>query len=140
MVGLDTSTIDDNSYWGYLAIIGSSISYGAAAHIARRVTTGIAGPVAAAGMLSWSTLWMAILVIAFAGPAPVSLQTSTMVSVLALGVFCSTIAYIVYFAILRRAGANNLSLVTMMIPPGALIIGAVFLGERFGLPTFWALA
>jgi drug/metabolite transporter (DMT)-like permease len=37
--------------------------------------------------------------------------------------------YIVYFALLARAGATNGLLVTLLIPPSALLLGAIFLAE-----------
>ena len=42
-------------------------------------------------------------------------------------------AYLLYFAILKQAGAANLTLVTIIIPPFALILDAVALGEMVSL-------
>ena len=41
-------------------------------------------------------------------------------------------AYILYFRIMQAAGATNTSLVTLLVPPSAILLGAVFLGERLG--------
>ena len=140
MVGVETADLGARVSWGYLAVIGASVAYACAVHSTRRVTVGIPGPVAAAGMLSMSTLWMIPVAVLLGDPLPVSVRPSTLGAVLLLGVFGSAIAYIVYFAILKRAGPTNLTLVAMMIPPSALILGAVFLDERFGANDFAGLA
>lgn len=41
----------------------------------------------------------------------------------------TALAYILYFAILARAGATNLLLVTLLTPVGALLLGHLVLGE-----------
>ena len=53
----------------------------------------------------------------------------TVWSLVALAVFGTALAYIVFFKILVRAGASNVMLVTLLIPVTALILGNVFLGE-----------
>ena len=50
-------------------------------------------------------------------------------SLLALAVFGTALAYIVFFRILVRAGASNVMLVTLLIPVTALLLGNLFLGE-----------
>jgi drug/metabolite transporter (DMT)-like permease len=61
-------------------------------------------------------------------------------SVVALGVPGTALAYLLFFALITRAGASYASLVTYLIPPIALAYGAVFLGERFGATAFGGLA
>ena len=140
MIGVETADIGSRSMWSYLAIIGSSISYAFAAHAGRRVAAGIRGPVAVAGMLTMSTLWMLPVMLLFGDPLPERIAWSTTASVAALGILGASVAYLVYFRILKRAGATNLMLVTMMIPPLSVVLGALFLGEAFGLNDFGGLA
>jgi drug/metabolite transporter (DMT)-like permease len=47
----------------------------------------------------------------------------------ALAVFGTAVAYIVFFKILVRAGASNVMLVTLLLPVTALALGNVFLNE-----------
>lgn len=140
LVGVETFAFGPQTVWGYLAVIGASVSYGFAAQAARRLMGGIPGPVMATGMLTMSTLWMIPAAVWIGAPLPASISAPTVLSVLLLGILCSAVAYIVYFAILRRAGATNLMLVTMIIPPGTLLLGAAFLNERFGANDFAGLA
>ena len=48
----------------------------------------------------------------------------------ALAVLSTALAYVIFFRLLRDAGAVNVALVTFLIPLSAVALGAVFLGER----------
>ncbi|MCD6034039.1 MAG: protein of unknown function transrane [Thermomicrobiales bacterium] len=50
-------------------------------------------------------------------------------ALIALALVSAAAGYIVYFEVLSRAGATNVLLVTLLIPPSALLLGALFLGE-----------
>jgi drug/metabolite transporter (DMT)-like permease len=50
-------------------------------------------------------------------------------AVVGLALLSTALAYVVYFRLLRSAGATNLLLVTLLIPPSALLLGATVLGE-----------
>jgi drug/metabolite transporter (DMT)-like permease len=64
----------------------------------------------------------------------------TIAAILVLGFVGTAIAYLLFFALIQRAGANYATLVTYLVPPIALAYGATFLGESFGLTAFAALA
>jgi drug/metabolite transporter (DMT)-like permease len=64
----------------------------------------------------------------------------TIASILVLGFVGTAIAYLLFFALIQRAGANYATLVTYLVPPIALAYGAIFLGESFGVTAFAALA
>ncbi|HUW64912.1 MAG TPA: DMT family transporter [Spirochaetia bacterium] len=57
-----------------------------------------------------------------------------------LGLLCTALAYIIYFRILKVAGATNVLLVTLLIPVSALILGITILGERFQYEDFLGMA
>jgi drug/metabolite transporter (DMT)-like permease len=61
-------------------------------------------------------------------------------SVVVLGILGTAVAYLLFFALVRGAGAAYASLVTYLCPPVALVYGAVFLDERFGTAAFGGLA
>jgi drug/metabolite transporter (DMT)-like permease len=64
----------------------------------------------------------------------------TVASILVLGIVGTAFAYLLFFALIRDAGAPYATLVTYLVPPVALAYGAIFLGERFGATAFAALA
>jgi drug/metabolite transporter (DMT)-like permease len=61
-------------------------------------------------------------------------------SVLVLGVVGTGLAYILFYAILRGAGASRSILVTYLVPGAAVAYGAVFLGEPLRATALIGLA
>ena len=51
-------------------------------------------------------------------------------AVVALALISTAFAYILYFNLIAEAGATNASLVTLIVPASAILLGAIFLGER----------
>jgi drug/metabolite transporter (DMT)-like permease len=60
-------------------------------------------------------------------PAPV------IAAILALALISTAFAYLVFFRVLSIAGATSASLVTLLVPPAAILLGIVFLGETLTL-------
>ncbi len=115
-----------------LAILGAALSYGIAAVFGRRFAKmGVAPMATAAGQLAASSLILAPICLIvdrpWTLPAP---SADVMLSVLGLALVCTALAYVMYFRLLARAGATNLSLVTFLVPVSAILLGAIFLGER----------
>ena len=70
----------------------------------------------------------------FTDGVPVMALTSEVwASLVALAIASTAVAYLLYFRILVRAGSANLMLVTVLIPPIAITLSVVFLGEKLGL-------
>lgn len=111
------------------AVLLAAFSYGCAGVFGRRF--GTTPPIlTAAGMTSASSLML--LPLSFLIDQPWHLPvpgTSTILAVLGFATLSTALAYILYFAILKRAGASNLLLVTFLIPVSAILLGVGFLGE-----------
>ncbi|MFJ6327156.1 MULTISPECIES: DMT family transporter [unclassified Rhizobium] len=119
--------------WAVLLPILAAISYGFAAIHAKRFK-GIAPPVVAAGQLTGSSLIM--LPVALIVDQPWNLPmppASAIAAILGLALLSTAFAYILFFRIMALAGATNTSLVTLLVPPFAMLLGFLFLGERLGL-------
>jgi drug/metabolite transporter (DMT)-like permease len=80
-------------------------------------------------MVTGSTARMLPLVVLRDGLPTPDLSWATWAAVGGLAVLSTALAYALYFAILVRAGAANLLLVTLLIPPFAIGLGVAFLGE-----------
>lgn len=117
--------------WGQLAIVGAAVSYAVSSVFARRMGRFSLSPlVMSAGQTTSAALVM--LPAAFAIDAPLSLPMPDREVVLAMLAYAlpgTVLAYVLYFAIIRRAGATNTVLVTVMVPVVALFVGAFYLGE-----------
>ena len=57
-------------------------------------------------------------------------------AILALALVCTAFAYILYFRLIDAAGATNALLVTLLVPPTAILLGAVVLGEQLTIGQF----
>ena len=54
---------------------------------------------------------------------------TTWLAVVALAVFSTSLAYVFYYALIRRAGGTNTILVTLLIPVGGVFLGWAVLDE-----------
>lgn len=54
---------------------------------------------------------------------------SALGAIVALALVCSAFAYVLYFQLIDSAGATNATLVTLLVPPVAILLGAVFFAE-----------
>lgn len=114
--------------WGQLAVLGAALSYALAGIFGRRLTA-LPSLVAAAGMLTASSAVSLPAALILEGLPQTLPNGHVLLSVLALALISTAMAYLVYFRLLARAGAGNLLLVTFLIPPSALILGVLVLGE-----------
>ncbi|MDR3517592.1 MAG: DMT family transporter [Azospirillaceae bacterium] len=57
-----------------------------------------------------------------------------------IALFSTALAYLIYFRIIRTAGATNVALVTLLLPIGALLLGATFLDETITMTALGGMA
>ena len=119
--------------WAKFALIGASLSYAVALMVARRFK-GVPSPVIATGQLTASTIIMIPIVLFTYGPAGLfAASPPVWAAVFALALLSTAFAYILYFNLVASAGATNASLVTLIVPASAILLGILFLGERLEL-------
>ncbi|WFR99496.1 DMT family transporter [Rhizobium tumorigenes] len=118
--------------WALLLPIVAAMSYGLAGVYSKRFK-GIPAPVTAAGQLTGSSLIMLPVSLLVDQPWTLAMPPmQTIAAIVALALLSTAFAYILYFRIMTLAGATNTSLVTLLVPPSAILLGFVFLGERLG--------
>lgn len=119
--------------WAKFALIGAAISYAIALIVARRFR-GMPSTLVATGQVSTSTVIMIpVALLANGTSGMVDLSALAWLSVLALALLSTSLGYLLYFTIIARAGATNASLVTLIVPMSAILLSAIFLGERLHL-------
>ncbi len=136
--GVDALSGLSSSLWAQLAILGAALSYGIAAVYARRFRAmGVDPVVGAMGQVCASSMLLLPAMI-WNDWAGVSAMPSLWVtfSVVLLAVLSTAWAYILYFRLLDEAGATNASLVTLLIPVFAILLGGLILGETLALSHF----
>ena len=125
-----------------LACLGAALSYAAASIFGRRFRRmGIAPMVSATGQISASVVFMVPLALVVDQPWTLPMPSAPALGALvALGLFSTALAYIIYFRILSVAGATNLALVTFLIPLSAILLGVLLLGEHLDARHFAGMA
>jgi drug/metabolite transporter (DMT)-like permease len=121
---------------GQLACLLAAASYGVSYVYMRRFITGRGvSPLA----LAASQLAIAAVLLALTAPVtargPVTLTTAVTLSILALGVLGTGIAYILNYRLIADEGATTASTVTYLLPVVAVVLGIIVLSE----PISWTL-
>jgi len=118
---------------GELACLLAALSYGFAVHFARRFEGVTPANKALGQLVASSVVLLPLMLIVdqpWSLPAP---SAAGWVALVGIAVPCTALAYLLFFDLIARAGANNTALVTLLVPVSALLLGAVVLGE----PVTW---
>ena len=132
MVGADALGGLGADFWAQLCALGAAFSYGFASVFGRRFRELRVDPVmVATGQVTMSSLVLWPIALWIDGTQDiVNMSLNAALSMFGLAVLCTSFAYILYFRILERAGATNISLVTFLVPISAIILGVLVLGEQ----------
>lgn len=119
------------SGWAVLACLLACLCYGLSASYTKRHLAGVPSLVAATGSQLGATL-------ALAAPTywlwPAQAPSSrAWLALMAVGILCTGLAYILYFRLLERLGPAKAMTVTFLVPVFALLYGSLFLQETLTL-------
>jgi drug/metabolite transporter (DMT)-like permease len=132
LVGFDPSVLHVGAYGAVAMSLLGALFYGVSSTYAR--TARQVDPFANAHGSMWAaTLLLTPAVPFFAHSAPVS--PLLIVSVVALGVLCSGVAYLLYFRLIADIGPPSALTVTFLVPVFGVVWGHLFLHEPVGLAT-----
>jgi drug/metabolite transporter (DMT)-like permease len=117
-----------------LACLLACVCYGISASYTKRYLTGMPPLVTAAGSQMGASLGLALPAIWF-WPAQMP-GTQAWLALLAVGVLCTGVAYIIFFRLIANAGPPRALTVTFLVPVFAVLYGVLLLGEHV---TPWML-
>jgi len=125
-----------------LACITASLSYAFAAVWARRFRRiGVSPMSVTTGQLTAGALMMLPLALLVDQPWTQPLPPLTAWgAIIALALLCTALGYVLYFKLIETAGATNALLVTLLVPPFAIMFGTLFLNEVLAPQDFIGLA
>ena len=135
-IGLENFKNFDLRSLAQLAVIGGTVAYAVAGVWARKNLVGMPPQLAAEGMLTGATVIMLPLVYFVEGLPTFDLQPRTLVAIGYYAVIATAAAYLLYYRVLAMAGSGNLMLVTLLVAPIAITLGAVVLGEKLSANAF----
>lgn len=125
-----------------IACLVACLSYAVAAVWARRYKAmGISPLTVTTGQLTAGALVM--LPLSLVADKPWSLPMPPLGAwgaITALALLCTAFAYVLYFRLIDSAGATNAMLVTLLVPPVAILLGGLFLHEALSAQDFIGLA
>ncbi len=125
-----------------LAVIGAAVSYSCATVFGRRFKAmGISPLDTAVGQVTASTI--ILLPVVWWIDKPLQLANPSLqvwLSILALAIFSTAFAYILFFRILSSSGATNVVLVTFLAPVTASLLGWLMLDEQLQAKHFIGMA
>src|ERR671910_195813 len=119
------------------AMLAASLSYALGAVYAKRTFTGATPMTIAIGQLTVASM----LILPLAGVSlpderPTAVET---LSVLALALLSTAVAYMLYFRLIENVGPTSTSTVTLLVPLFGLLFGVLILDEPVGLGTLAGL-
>lgn len=132
LVGFDHVTSRPGALVAVAAALVAAFSYSVASQYARSAPS--VEPFANAHGSMWAAALLVLPVLPFF-PASATPTPAVMGAVVALGVLCSGIAYILYFGLIERVGTTSALTVTFLNPVFGILWGALFLGEPVGWHT-----
>ena len=115
------------SGWAIVACLVATLCYGIAASFTKRFLGGLPPLVTATGSQLGATLGLALPAL-WLWPAKMPGGTAWL-ALLAVGVLCTGVAYILYFRLIEQAGPARALAVTFLVPVFALVYGVLLLGE-----------
>ena len=113
--------------WAVLAVLLACLCYGIAASYTKRYLSGLPALVTSTGSQLGASLGLALPTL-WLWPQRTPSATAWL-ALLALGVMCTGIAYILYFRMIENLGPARALTVTFVIPVFAVIYGVILLGE-----------
>ena len=128
-IGLRQFSNLNPSNLGQVAILAGTLSYAFAAIWARIHMSALPPQIAAAGMLTGSAILMTPVMLLVDGVPTFTLPLQTWLAIAYYALLATAGAYLLYYRVLQQAGSGNVLLVTLIIPPIAILMGALVRDE-----------
>jgi drug/metabolite transporter (DMT)-like permease len=124
-----------------LACVMAALSYALAAVWARRFRSmGVSPLSVTTGQLTAGALMMLPLALLVDQPWTQAIPPlGAWGAIVALALLCTAFGYVLYFRLIETSGATNALLVTLLVPPVAIVLGALFLDEALAAQDFLGL-
>lgn len=129
LVGIDAIG-DPGEFLGAIAVLGAALSYGLGAMYAKNKFSGAGVPPLVISLFTCLVASVVVAPIAFATLPGSSPDLGEIAAVVSLGVVGTALAFVLYFSLIAETGAGRASLIGYMIPPVALVFGALLLDEE----------
>lgn len=140
LVGFDRLDGFDGALAAKAALLGAALAYGLSSVWARRLRGRPAMVTATGQLVASSALLLPIMLVVDAPWTLAPPSWPVVAAVAALAILSTALAYVVFFRIIVLSGPTSAMLVTLLVPASAVLLGAVFLGERLAPQHFAGMA
>lgn len=140
LIGGDLRDITSSGTLGQLAVVAGAVGYSCGTVFARRYLQNADGMQTAAGQTTVGALVMIPLALLVDRPFGLSLGAHSAISWVALGIFPSGVAYLIFFTLVRQVTATQASMVSYLIPVTAVILGVLVLDESIAVTSIGGFA
>ena len=135
VVGVDALNGLGQDVVAQLALVFSAVMFGAAALFGRNFN-GLDSMVPAAGSMICGAIILTPLSLIIDRPWALTPSTASIVALIALAVFSTALAFVIYFRLIQTLGSVGTTAQAYLRVPLGVGLGVVFLGETLS-PTVW---
>lgn len=135
VVGVDALNGLGQDVMAQLALVLSAVMFGAAALFGRNFN-GLDSMVPAAGSMICGAIILIPLSLVIDRPWTLTPSTASIVALIALAVFSTALAFVIYFRLIQTLGSVGATAQAYLRVPLGVGLGVVFLGETLS-PTVW---
>lgn len=115
--------------------LGASMFYGIGGVYVKKQLMGFDGEILSFGQQAGAAIVLFPMIF-IQPPVTWSVPFGVWLAVIVLGVVCTSVAYLIYFSLIRRIGPTKTLSVTFMVPFFGVLWGAIFLHEALSVGTF----
>ena len=139
IVGMEALAGSGENLWAQLAIVAATICYAAAAIFGKNFK-GLDPTMPAAGSLIAGAAILIPVSLVVDRPWTLTPSTDSMLALLALAVFSTALAFVIYFRLVQTLGSVGTTAQAYLRVPIGVGIGVVFLGETLASTAWLGLA
>lgn len=121
-----------DAWLGVMAVLLSAALHSISGVWIKRIGGGLPGLTVTSGGLFFVTPLFVLTWWIFDGHIPQQIPAQAGIALIYLGVFGSALGFTLYFYLLKKMEANRVSLITLLTPVLALMLGQLLNGERIG--------
>ena len=119
---------------GAIALLGSTLSYALGGVYSRKYIRNLRPMIPALFQVSFAVVWSVLLMLLLEGLPTVAAFTPTVtLSVLWLGIFGSSLAYLAFFRLLQTWGATRTALLAYLLPVVGIALGVAVRNEQIDI-------
>ena len=132
LIFVDSNSLGAESTTGVLLMLLSNLLFSGSALWVKRInrTLSVAPAEQALGAMAFSLPGLLITWLAVVGFEPVSVSSTSLVSLLYLAFCGSLLGFVAYYYILNQFTAETVSLIPLITPVLAMILGVIVVGEQ----------